>query len=214
MKILIVEDEALLAMELESEVEEAGHEIVGVAADSKQALSLIEKTSPQFAFVDIQLLDGPTGIDVGRHLASRSIPYVFVSGNLKRIPEDFAGALGAIEKLIGDDEIERRQGELASPRLHHGGGDIDRLHVIHRRTPAARRDCGHRGVQWLMLQHSNLCATGRSLILFNYFMPSHRETRLDGYRIIGLRTIWAARRKPAVAHIRRGSDAPRAGEDR
>jgi len=97
-KILIVEDEALLAMELESEVEEAGHEIVGVAADSKQALSLIDKTSPQFAFVDIQLLDGPTGIDVGRHLASRSIPYVFVSGNLKRIPEDFAGALGAIEK--------------------------------------------------------------------------------------------------------------------
>ncbi len=98
MKILIVEDEALLAMELESEVEEAGHEIVGVAAESKQAISLIEKTSPQFAFVDIQLLDGPTGIDVGRHLASRSIPYVFVSGNLKRIPEDFAGALGAIEK--------------------------------------------------------------------------------------------------------------------
>lgn len=99
MKILIVEDEALLAMELESEVEEAGHEIVGVAAESKQALSLIEKSSPQFAFVDIQLLDGPTGIDVGRHLASRSIPYVFVSGNLKRIPEDFAGALGAIENL-------------------------------------------------------------------------------------------------------------------
>ncbi len=98
MKILIVEDEALLAMELESEVEEAGHEIVGVAAESKQALSLIEKSSPQFAFVDIQLLDVPTGIDVGRHLASRSIPYVFVSGNLKRIPEDFAGALGAIEK--------------------------------------------------------------------------------------------------------------------
>lgn len=98
MKILIVEDEALLAMELESEVEEAGHEIVGVAAESKQALSLIEKSSPQFAFVDNQLLDGPTGIDVGRHLASRSIPYVFVSGNLKRIPEDFAGALGAIEK--------------------------------------------------------------------------------------------------------------------
>nr|WP_268842367.1 response regulator [Agrobacterium pusense] len=95
---MIVEDEALLAMELESEVEEAGHEIVGVAAESKQALSLIEKSSPQFAFVDIQLLDGPTGIDVGRHLASRSIPYVFVSGNLKRIPEDFAGALGAIEK--------------------------------------------------------------------------------------------------------------------
>lgn len=98
MKILIVEDEALLAMELESEVEDAGHEIVGIAADSKEAIELANKALPQFAFVDIQLLDGPTGIEVGRYLSSSSIPYVFVSGNLKRIPEDFAGALGAIEK--------------------------------------------------------------------------------------------------------------------
>lgn len=98
MKILIVEDEALLAMELECEVEDAGHEIVGIAADSKEAVELINKALPQFAFVDIQLLDGPTGIEVGRYLSSISIPYVFVSGNLKRIPEDFAGALGAIEK--------------------------------------------------------------------------------------------------------------------
>ncbi len=98
MKILIVEDEALLAMELESEVEDAGHEIVGIAADSKEAIELANKALPQFAFVDIQLLDGPTGIEVGRYLSSSSIPYVFVSGNLKRIPEDFAGAHGAIEK--------------------------------------------------------------------------------------------------------------------
>lgn len=60
MKILIVEDEALLAMELESEVEDAGHEIVGIAADSKEAIELANKALPQFAFVDIQLLDGPT----------------------------------------------------------------------------------------------------------------------------------------------------------
>jgi DNA-binding LytR/AlgR family response regulator len=97
-RILIVEDEALLAMELESEIDAAGHEIVGMAADSREALHLIETARPNFAFVDIQLLDGPTGIAVGHDLASRGIPYVFVSGNLKRIPEDFAGALGAIEK--------------------------------------------------------------------------------------------------------------------
>lgn len=76
MKILIVEDEALLAMELESEVEDAGHEIVGIAADSKEAIELANKALPQFAFVDIQLLDGPTGIEVGRYLSSSSIPYV------------------------------------------------------------------------------------------------------------------------------------------
>ncbi|MFB2550838.1 response regulator [Ensifer soli] len=98
MRILIVEDEMLLAMELESEVEAAGHEVVDVAGDSREAIRLIDAESPDFAFVDIQLIDGPTGIAVGRHLAGRGIPYVFVSGNLKRIPEDFAGALGAIEK--------------------------------------------------------------------------------------------------------------------
>ena len=64
----------------------------------EQARNLTEAHRPDFAFVDIHLQDGPTGIDVGRDLASQGIPYVFVSGNIKKIPEDFAGALGAIEK--------------------------------------------------------------------------------------------------------------------
>jgi DNA-binding LytR/AlgR family response regulator len=98
MKVLIVEDEALLALELESEVEIAGHEVVGVALSSKQARDLMQSTQPDFAFVDIHLVDGPTGIDVGRDLAQKGVPYVFVSGNIKKLPPDFAGALGAIEK--------------------------------------------------------------------------------------------------------------------
>jgi len=98
LRVMIVEDEALLALELETEVEAAGHDVVGQAASSSTAYELAEKTAPDFAFVDIQLLDGPTGIDVGKFLASKNVPYIFVSGNLKRIPDDFAGALGAIEK--------------------------------------------------------------------------------------------------------------------
>lgn len=95
---MIVEDEALLALELECEVEAAGHEVVGLASSSGKAFEVIDQAKPEFAFVDIQLEDGPTGIDIGRRLADRNIPYVFVTGNLKRIPEDFAGAIGAIEK--------------------------------------------------------------------------------------------------------------------
>ena len=98
MNILIVEDEALLALELESELENAGHTIIGQAMSSQEAKALIDREEPEFAFVDIHLLDGPSGIDVGRYLASKGISYVFVTGNLKRIPEDFAGAMGAIEK--------------------------------------------------------------------------------------------------------------------
>jgi two-component SAPR family response regulator len=95
---MIVEDEALLALELENEVEAAGHEVVGQAPSSKVAIEIVRTERPEFAFVDIHLLDGPTGIELGRFLADQGIPYVFVSGNIKRLPDDFAGAIGAIEK--------------------------------------------------------------------------------------------------------------------
>jgi len=98
LKVMIVEDEMLLAMELESEIELAGHQVTGLAMSSSQAREQINASKPDFAFVDIHLMDGPTGIDVGRELAAAGIPYVFVSGNIKKIPEGFAGALGAIEK--------------------------------------------------------------------------------------------------------------------
>ncbi len=98
MRTLIVEDEMLLALELESEVEAGGHQVIGVASDFAEAVKLVDEGSPEFAFVDIQLRDGPTGIDIGRHLASKGIPFIFVSGNLKRIPHDVVGAVGAIEK--------------------------------------------------------------------------------------------------------------------
>jgi len=98
LKIMIVEDEALLALELELEVESAGHVVVGTAASLKAAFDIIETSVPEFAFVDVHLSDGPSGIDIGRRLADRNIPFVFVTGNVRRIPDDFVGALGAIEK--------------------------------------------------------------------------------------------------------------------
>ncbi|MBY5325528.1 response regulator [Rhizobium leguminosarum] len=98
MKVMIVEDEMLLAMELESEVEAAGHEVAGIAMNGRQAHDLLASQKPDFAFVDVQLMDGLTGIEIGRSLAAAGIPYVFVTGNIKRLPPDFVGALGAIEK--------------------------------------------------------------------------------------------------------------------
>jgi len=98
LKVLIVEDEMLLAMELESEIELAGHHVTATAMSRGQVRDAVSIERPEFAFVDIQLQDGPTGIDVGRDLASEGIPFVFVSGNIKKIPSDFVGALGAIEK--------------------------------------------------------------------------------------------------------------------
>lgn len=98
MKILVVEDEALLALELASELESVGHEIAGQAMSLKEAVAIIEETPLDLAFVDLHLADGFTGIAIGDRLSARGIPFVFVTGNVKRIPDDYTGAIGAIEK--------------------------------------------------------------------------------------------------------------------
>jgi DNA-binding response OmpR family regulator len=99
LKVLIVEDEALLAMELESLVEEAGHRVVGWAMSSDEARSIAEGSDADIAFVDIHLADGPTGVDVAEHLKQSGRPMVvFMTANPKRIPDHFAGAIGVISK--------------------------------------------------------------------------------------------------------------------
>lgn len=99
LKVLIVEDEALLAMELESLIEEAGHSVVGWAMSSNEAKAMVDTSRADIAFVDIHLSDGPTGLDVAEHIRRSGQPMVvFMTANPKRIPENFAGAIGVISK--------------------------------------------------------------------------------------------------------------------
>ena len=99
LRILVVEDEALIALELECLLDDLGHVTVGVAGSSREAIALGRETAPDVALVDIHLTDGPTGIEVARALSTDPrTTVVFMTANAKRIPEDFAGALGVIAK--------------------------------------------------------------------------------------------------------------------
>jgi CheY-like chemotaxis protein len=99
LRILIVEDEILIALELESLLQDLGHDVVGIASSSKDAIALGQEIKPDLAFVDIHLADGPTGVDVARQLAAQhQVTVLFMTANAKRIPEDFAGAWGVIAK--------------------------------------------------------------------------------------------------------------------
>jgi CheY-like chemotaxis protein len=99
LRVLIVEDEALLAMELELLVEEAGHSVAGWATSSAEARRLVQEVEADIAFVDVHLSDGPTGVDVAEYIAgnARSV-VVFLTANPKRLPENLAGAVGVISK--------------------------------------------------------------------------------------------------------------------
>lgn len=99
LRILVVEDEALIALELEFLLDDLGYVTVGIAGSSAEAIALGLSTAPDIALVDIHLVDGPTGVDVARALsADPRTTVVFMTANAKRIPDDFAGAFGVIAK--------------------------------------------------------------------------------------------------------------------
>ena len=119
LRILIVEDQAILAMELEHVLTDAGHVVVGCAMDQVEALSLAEHSPPDVALVDVNLRDGPTGPDVARALvAAHQSVVVFLTANPEQIPEGFAGALGAVSKPFDEQTIRAVVG-FARQFIHH-----------------------------------------------------------------------------------------------
>ncbi len=99
LRVLIVEDEALLMMQLEASIEAEGHDIVGTAMSAGEAIAIARMVEPDVAFIDLQLLDGPTGIFVARHLrGTEKTMFVFITANATRLPEDYEGAAGVVSK--------------------------------------------------------------------------------------------------------------------
>ena len=98
-RVLIVEDELLIAMELESILRELGQEVIGLATDAEQALSIAKSASPDLAFIDVHLHDGRSGPRIAAELTSagKSLA-VFVTGSPHHVPDDHAGALGVVTK--------------------------------------------------------------------------------------------------------------------
>lgn len=79
MRILIAEDDALIALCTEDILTDAGHTVVGLASTKLRALQLAQHTQPDLALIDIRLSDGETGLDVAQELARHRIPTIAVS---------------------------------------------------------------------------------------------------------------------------------------
>jgi CheY-like chemotaxis protein len=123
MDVLIVEDEVLLAVELEHMLEEAGHHVVGHAMESGEAVVLAGRHRPDLALVDVHLQDGPSGVEAARTLTRDCGAVVlFMTANKQRLPEDFAGACGVISKPYSEHGI-RRAVDFVTTCLRNGGAD-------------------------------------------------------------------------------------------
>lgn len=96
-KVLIVEDEIFVALEIEQIVEDAGFTVGAIAADRDAALAAAEECG--IALVDLNLRDGPTGPTIGMELAGQyGIRVIYVTANPAQIGAAADAALGVITK--------------------------------------------------------------------------------------------------------------------
>ncbi len=84
--VMIIEDEPLIAMDIEQMVESLGHRVVGTARTHKEAVALFASTRPKMVLADIQLADGSSGIDaVNEILATTPVPVIFITAFPERL---------------------------------------------------------------------------------------------------------------------------------
>lgn len=81
LNILIVEDEALVAMLVEDALTDHGHVVLGIADTQATALALADAALPDLALCDVRLAEGDCGMAVALALAERGVPCLFLSGN-------------------------------------------------------------------------------------------------------------------------------------
>ena len=84
-KILIVEDNVIIADDMQSMLEEIGYEIVDNVIVYEQAVEVLKSQEVDLVLIDIILASDKTGIDLGKHIRDNyNIPFIFVTSNSDR----------------------------------------------------------------------------------------------------------------------------------
>lgn len=84
--VMIIEDEPLIALDIEDMVTSLGHRVTGIARTRREALNLYHQTSPKMVLADIQLADGSSGIDaVNDILTQAAVPVIFITAFPERL---------------------------------------------------------------------------------------------------------------------------------
>ncbi|MEM9223838.1 MAG: response regulator [Pseudomonadota bacterium] len=84
--VLIIEDEPMIALDLEMLVEGLGHQVAGVARTHTEAVQAVSERRPGLVLADIQLADGSSGLDaVNEILTSVNLPVIFITAYPERL---------------------------------------------------------------------------------------------------------------------------------
>jgi CheY-like chemotaxis protein len=84
--VLIIEDEPLIAMDLESLVQDLGHRVTAIARTRSEAVAAVRASRPGLVLADIQLADGSSGLDaINEILLGFDVPVVFITAYPERL---------------------------------------------------------------------------------------------------------------------------------
>ena len=84
--VVIIEDEPLIALDLERLITDLGHRVVTIARTESQAIEAVQRARPGLILADIQLADGSSGLDAVKEiLRSFSVPVIFVTAYPQRL---------------------------------------------------------------------------------------------------------------------------------
>lgn len=85
-RVMIIEDEPIIALDIESIVRGLGHEVTGVADTHETAVALAAETEPDLVLADIQLADGSSGVEAVEDILERmDVPVIFVTAFPERL---------------------------------------------------------------------------------------------------------------------------------
>lgn len=114
LRVLLVEDEALILMQLEMQLEDAGHRVVGTAMTAGDGVALLRETRPDLVLVDLRLADGSSGLEVARAACGLDgVVCVFITANPGQLPGDLEGAAAVIAKPFSGSALDETLAFLA-----------------------------------------------------------------------------------------------------
>ena len=101
LKVIIVEDDAIIAQLIELHIEQAGHHVIAIAHDSERALDLIHNQQPDLVFLDIHILGNKNGIEVAEVIHRKyKIPFIFITAFSDPLTLQKAAAVQPISYLV------------------------------------------------------------------------------------------------------------------
>lgn len=103
--IMIVEDEALIALALYDELQDAGFKVLDLTDRQDDALQVAKAEKPDLALVNISLAGGDDGIELSEHLKAIGIPVLLISGQVSRARSAKTVAIGSMPKPYNAAEM-------------------------------------------------------------------------------------------------------------